>query len=46
MLNDQVKLVEEATAEAALSERDEEAVCADGSRLWWNYALGAWETGS
>ena len=24
---------------------DEEAVFADGSRLWWNAALNAWETG-
>jgi len=22
----------------------EDAVCADGSRLWWNAALHAWET--
>jgi len=34
---------EEATAEADPSERNEEAVFADGSRLWWNYALNAWE---
>ena len=36
---------EEATAEADPSETNEEAVFADGSRLWWNHALGAWETG-
>jgi hypothetical protein len=36
---------EEATAEADPSERNEEAVFADGSRLWWNYALNDWETG-
>jgi hypothetical protein len=35
---------EEATAEADPSERNEEAVFVDGSRLWWNYALNAWET--
>jgi hypothetical protein len=35
---------EEATAEADPSERNEEAVFADGSRLWWNYGLNAWET--
>ena len=36
---------EEATAEADPSERNEEAVFADGSRLWWNYGLNEWETG-
>ena len=36
---------EEATAEADPSETNEEAVFADGSRLWWNHALKAWETG-
>jgi hypothetical protein len=36
---------EEATAEADPSERNEEAVFADGSRLWWNYSLNEWETG-
>ena len=36
---------EEATAEADPSEKNEEAVFADGSRLWWNYALNDWETG-
>jgi hypothetical protein len=36
---------EEATAEAEPSERNEEAVFADGSRLWWNYGLNEWETG-
>ena len=35
---------EEATAETDPSERNEEAVFADGSRLWWNYSLNAWET--
>jgi hypothetical protein len=35
---------EEATAETDPSERNEEAVFADGSRLWWNYGLNAWET--
>jgi len=36
---------EEATAEADPSHANEEAVFADGSRLWWNAALNAWETG-
>jgi hypothetical protein len=36
---------EEATAEADPSHTNEEAVFADGSRLWWNAALDAWETG-
>ena len=36
---------EEATAEADPSEMNEEAVFADGSRLWWNYSLNEWETG-
>ena len=36
---------EEATAEADPSHTNEEAVFADGSRLWWNAALNAWETG-
>jgi hypothetical protein len=36
---------EEATAKADPSERNEEAVFADGSRLWWNYPLNEWETG-
>lgn len=36
---------EEATAETDPSERNEEAVFADGSRLWWNYSLNDWETG-
>jgi hypothetical protein len=36
---------EEATAETDPSERNEEAVFAYGSRLWWNYALNDWETG-
>ena len=35
----------EATAKVDPSETNEEAVFADDSRLWWNYALGAWETG-
>ena len=35
---------EEATAEADPSHTNEEAVFADGSRLWWNAALHAWET--
>jgi hypothetical protein len=35
---------EEATAEADPSHTNEEAVFADGSRLWWNAALQAWET--
>lgn len=35
---------EEATAKADPSERNEEARFADGSRLWWNYSLDAWET--
>lgn len=34
---------EEATAMADPSETNEEAVFADGSRLWWNHALNAWE---
>jgi len=36
---------EEATAKADPSEKNEEAVFADGSRLWWNHALSAWEVG-
>jgi hypothetical protein len=36
---------EQATAEADPSHTNEEAVFADGSRLWWNSALNAWETG-
>ena len=36
---------EEATAEADPSHTSETAVFADGSRLWWNAALNAWETG-
>ena len=35
----------EATARADPSEKNEEAVFADGSRLWWNQALSAWEVG-
>jgi len=35
----------EATARADPSETNEEAVFADDSRLWWNHALSAWETG-
>ena len=35
---------EEATAEADPSEKNEEALFADGSRLWWNYSLNEWET--
>jgi hypothetical protein len=35
---------EEATAKADPSHTNEEAVFADGSRLWWNAALHAWET--
>ena len=37
---------EEASAKADPSETNEEAVFADGSRLWWNKALQAWETGA
>jgi HSP20 family protein len=36
---------EEATAETDPSHNNETAVFADGSRLWWNAALDAWETG-
>jgi hypothetical protein len=36
---------EEATAQADPSHTNAEAVFADGSRLWWNAALQAWETG-
>jgi hypothetical protein len=36
---------EEATAKSDPSEKNEEAVFADGSRLWWNHALSAWEVG-
>jgi len=36
---------EEATAQADPSHTNAEAVFADGSRLWWNAALHAWETG-
>jgi hypothetical protein len=35
----------EATAAADPSHTNEQAVFADGSRLWWNAALNAWETG-
>ena len=35
---------EEATAEADPSHNSETAVFVDGSRLWWNAALNAWET--
>jgi HSP20 family protein len=35
----------EATAEADPSHTSETAVFVDGSRLWWNAALNAWETG-
>jgi hypothetical protein len=35
---------EKATAEADPSHTNEEAIFADGSRLWWNAALHAWET--
>jgi hypothetical protein len=37
--------VEEATAQTDPSHTNAEAVFADGSRLWWNGALQAWETG-
>lgn len=36
---------EEASAEADPSHTNEQAVFADGSRLWWNSELNAWETG-
>jgi hypothetical protein len=36
---------EEATAQVDPSHTNAEAVFADGSRLWWNAALQAWETG-
>jgi hypothetical protein len=36
---------EEATAQADPSHTNVEAVFADGSRLWWNAPLQAWETG-
>jgi hypothetical protein len=36
---------EEATAEADPSHTSEQAVFADGSRLWWDSELNAWETG-
>ena len=36
---------EAATAEADPSHTSETAVFVDGSRLWWNAALNAWETG-
>ena len=36
---------EEATAQADPSHTNEEAVFADGSHLWCNAALLAWETG-
>ena len=36
---------EETTAKADPSHTNEEAVFADSSRLWWNAALNAWETG-
>jgi hypothetical protein len=36
---------EKASAEADPSNTNEEAVFADGSRLWWNAELNAWETG-
>jgi hypothetical protein len=35
----------QATAEADPSHTNEEAVFADGSKLWWNSELHAWETG-
>jgi hypothetical protein len=35
----------EATAAADPSHTNEQAVFADGSRLWWNAELNAWETG-
>jgi hypothetical protein len=35
----------EATAEADPSHTNEQAVFTDGSRLWWNSELNAWETG-
>jgi hypothetical protein len=35
----------EATAEVDPSHTNEQAVFADGSRLWWNSELNAWETG-
>jgi len=34
---------EKATAETDPSHTNEEAVFADGSRLWWNSGLNAWE---
>ena len=33
------------TAQADPSHTNAEAVFADGSHLWWNAALQAWETG-
>ena len=36
---------EQASAEADPSHTNEQAVFADGSRLWWNSELDAWETG-
>jgi hemerythrin superfamily protein len=36
---------EEASAAADPSHQNEQAVFADGSRLWWNAELNAWETG-
>jgi hemerythrin-like domain-containing protein len=36
---------EEASAAADPSHQNEQAVFADGSRLWWNAALHAWEAG-
>jgi hemerythrin superfamily protein len=36
---------EQATAKADPSHTNVEAVFADGSRLWWNFELNAWETG-
>ena len=35
---------EEASAKADPSHTNAEAVFTDGSRLWWNTALHAWET--
>jgi hypothetical protein len=36
---------EEATAAVDPSHTNEQAVFADGSRLWWNSELNTWETG-
>jgi hypothetical protein len=35
----------EATAQVDPSHTNEQAVFADGSKLWWNSELNAWETG-